>query len=597
MIIGESHLTIKYKKYKQMKLKQIILLFLIMVTFSLTAQEKKYVSYTVKYGETLRNIAKKYNISTRDLLKLNPGVGRKPSANTVIVVPNLNYGKVKNLEQNSDYTVYLVQEKETLFGISKKFNLTINQLLEANPELKNGLKFGMQLRIPKPEDIEEDSELKFVIHQVVKDDTLFNLTHRYNVSEASLMALNPDLKNGLKLGMQLKIKSLAIQNLEEENTVVTELTSDFFVEDLDRDKVINVMLMLPYQIDKIPENLLVEGFERTNTLLNYTTDFHMGAIMAIDSLRNKGLKINVDFYDTENSLSKLQYLVNTVNFKSTDVIIGPLYFDNALWLSKKVNIPVVSPVYSKKQESTSPKNLIKIEPNNAVLIDNLLQHMENAYNGENIVVVNDGKAATQPMLWKIVNKLKSLDSLRDIVVVKPAEKSNLKGQQITLKLKSGVKNWVILASNNTEITFVTVNSLKTINQEEFGVSLFALEKGKNFDKIENVNLGQLNFTYLTTAFLETINEALNNFYQKYKDINHAYPTAYAIKGFDVTYDVLARIATAGNLEEGLQAGKSKRLASYFKFERKPFSDYENKGVYIIKYTKDLVPEVIEDNEE
>jgi LysM repeat protein len=580
-----------------MKMKKFVLLFLIMLTLSFNAQEKKYVSYTVKYGETIKSIAKKYNISTKDLLRLNPGVSRKPSANTVIVVPNLNYGNAIINQNNNNSTIYTVQEKETLFGISKKFNITINELLEANPELKYGLKFGMQLRIPIVADNEDDTA-NFVIHEVVKGDTLFNLTQRYKVSEANLMELNPDLKEGLKLGMKLKIKPLEVEDTTTENDIVDEdYDSNYFVENLNTDKEISIILMLPYQINKIPDTLLVEGFERTNSLLNYTTDLHLGALMAIDSLRSKGLKINVDFYDTENSLSKLQYLVNTVNLNSVDVIVGPLYFDNALWISNRVNVPVVTPFYSRKQESASHKNLIKIAPDNDVLIDNLLLHLEKTYNGENIVVVNDGKSDSQPVLWKIVNKLKSFDSIKDIAVVKPLEGSNLKGEQVTLKLKNGGNNWVILASNNTEITFTTVNSLKTIDQEQLSVSLFAIEKGKNFDKIENANLGQLQFTYPTTEFLDTSNAALNNFYQKYKEKNYAYPSSYAIKGFDVTYDALVRIATEGNLEAGLLVGKSKRLASQFQFERKLFSDFENKGVFIVRYTQDLVPEILENIEE
>ena len=569
-----------------------------MLTLSINAQEKKYIAYTVKYGETIKSIAKKYNISTKDLLKLNPGVSRKPDSNTVIVVPNLNYGNTATIKNNDNFEIYTVQEKETLFGISKKFNLTINELIEINPELKNGLKFGMQLRVPKVVENEDNSALNFVVHEVVKGDTLFNLTQRYQVSEANLMELNPELENGLKLGMKLKIKQLEVQDAEAENDINEEdAVSSYLVENLNTDKEINIILMLPYQINKIPDTLLIEGFDRTNSLLNYTTDLHLGALMAIDSLRSKGLKINVDFYDTENSLNKLQYLVNTVDFNSADVIVGPLYYDNALWISNKVNVPVITPFYSKKQETASHKNLIKMAPNNGVLIDNLLLHLEQNYNGENIVVINDGKSDSQSVLWKIVNKIKLFEDVKDISVVKPKEGSSLKGEQVSIKLKSGVGNWVILASNDTEITFTTVNSLKTVDQEQFNVSLFAIEKGKNFDKIENANLGYLHFTYPTAEYLDTLNKTLDHFYEKYKEINYAYPSAYAIKGFDVTYDALVRIATAGNLEDGLLAGKSKRLASQFQFEKKLFSDFENKGVFIVRYTQDLVPEIIENIEE
>ena len=131
-----------------MKSIKFLLTILLMCTITLVAQQKKYVSYTVQRGENMKSIAKDYKISTRDLLKLNPDIGRKPEPNTVIIVPNINYGKSVIEVVETDNRIYVVQPKETLFGISKKFNITIDELKNANPELENGLKIGMHLIIP-----------------------------------------------------------------------------------------------------------------------------------------------------------------------------------------------------------------------------------------------------------------------------------------------------------------------------------------------------------------------------------------------------------------------------------------------------------------
>ena len=121
--------------------------FLIVIIFLTTsiigAQEKKYTSYIVKEGETIRSIAKDFDISTRDLLRLNPDVSRRPDSETVIIVPNRKYGKnmvESNLDINGDVNIYEVQPKETIYGISKKFDVSINDLIQANPALENGLK-------------------------------------------------------------------------------------------------------------------------------------------------------------------------------------------------------------------------------------------------------------------------------------------------------------------------------------------------------------------------------------------------------------------------------------------------------------------------
>ena len=194
-----------------MKKVKFLISILVFCAFTLVAQQKKYVSYTVKKGETMKSIAKDYDASTRDLLRLNPDVSRRPDFETVIIVPNKNYGKniVKTEPYMNDDDLYEVQPKETIYGISKKFDVSINDLIQANPALENGLKIGMKLHIPKFNQASEKNEDEsFVFHTVVKDNTIYNLTKKYQVTEAELLKLNPSLLEGLKLGMVLKIKSL-----------------------------------------------------------------------------------------------------------------------------------------------------------------------------------------------------------------------------------------------------------------------------------------------------------------------------------------------------------------------------------------------------
>ena len=132
---------------KFMKTFKFLITLIFLTTSILGAQEKKYTSYIVKEGETIKSIAKEFDISTRDLLRLNPDVSRRPDFETVIIVPNKNYGKniVKTEPYMNDDDLYEVQPKETIYGISKKFDVSINDLIQANPALENGLKIGMKL--------------------------------------------------------------------------------------------------------------------------------------------------------------------------------------------------------------------------------------------------------------------------------------------------------------------------------------------------------------------------------------------------------------------------------------------------------------------
>ena len=184
-----------------------------------------------------------------------------------------------------------------------------------------------------------------------------------------MLKLNPSLLEGLKLGMVLKIKSLK-NNVAHNNILISEehpienkeLELEYFKENLNFNKRLKVILVLPYQINKMNDSIVGSVFSKNN-LTTIATDFHMGAIMAIDSLKSRGLPISVHYFDSENSEQKLQLLASrNQNFNLADLIIDPLFFDNADWLSARVKTPVIAPLYSKKQDAVNRNNLIKTAP-------------------------------------------------------------------------------------------------------------------------------------------------------------------------------------------------------------------------------------------
>ena len=355
-------------------------------------------------------------------------------------------------------------------------------------------------------------------------------------------------------------------------------------------KRLNVILVLPYEINKIDDVSINSIFSKSN-LTTIATDFHMGAIMAIDSLKNRGLSINVSYFDSENSKNKLQNLVNRADFNNADIIIGPLFFDNAEWLSKEVKTPIVVPFYSKNQDSYSATNLVKASPKEALIEDKLITYLERTYNGENIVIINDGKTESQSKLWQTVNKLKSFDGVKEISVIKP-EKGYIANGRFAEKLRTDSNNWVLLISDDNVTTASSINNLKGLT-EKFHITLIALEKGKNFDNVDNNNLGLLNFMYPTAEFFNMNTESIKNFFTKFQSKNNIIPSDYAVRGFDVTYDILVRLASNESLEDGLKDGKSVRVSSSFKYNKKMFGSFENNGIFIVQYTKELIPVILQ----
>lgn len=193
-------------------MKHFLLFFLGMTQLVLAQQEKSF-KHNVSSNETITEIAKKYNVSEKEILKLNPGAENGLKENTQLLIPNNNsisYLLKKNDLKAVEYKQHEVTAKETLYSISRQHKVTIEDLQQANPDiLKEGLKIGQTLNIPNGNGITASKPAQILsgnLHEVQPKETLFSIARLYNVSVKDLDALNTEaLKDGLKIGMKIAI--------------------------------------------------------------------------------------------------------------------------------------------------------------------------------------------------------------------------------------------------------------------------------------------------------------------------------------------------------------------------------------------------------
>ena len=314
-------------------MKQInFFVFLCFFTFAVSyGQQKEYVQYTVKKGETMRVIAKKLEMKTRDLLRLNPDIGRKPRPNTVIIIPNKNINLIENFTQ-----------KEAIENTPSKEEILQNK--------------------------KEELEKKFVVYEVKKGDAFYSLTRFYNVSQEALILLNPELSEGLKVGQLIKIKPR-----QEGEAIDPSIYQDSIAENVS----LKVALLLPFKTnenDTIPSN---ELFTKSR-LATIVTDVYLGAEIAIDSLKQQGISIALNVFDTERNSTKIDSILLVNDLNKNDVIIGPLYSEEAEEVARQLEIPVVFPFYSKNQFKFSSVNLITTSPEITTFREELIGYLKDS---------------------------------------------------------------------------------------------------------------------------------------------------------------------------------------------------------------------------
>ena len=155
--------------------------------------------YTVQKGDTLYSISKKFNISVEEIKKIN-----NLKSNTLSIGQKLNLnGNLPDNETNEiEYDNYTVQRGDSLWSIAQKYNITVNELINLN-ELENTiLQIGQNLKVPKINIVEPEYE----IYIVKKGDTLWSISKENGLTVNEIKELNNLTSNLLSVGQEIKIK-------------------------------------------------------------------------------------------------------------------------------------------------------------------------------------------------------------------------------------------------------------------------------------------------------------------------------------------------------------------------------------------------------
>ncbi|UUF12117.1 MULTISPECIES: muramidase family protein [Flavobacterium] len=175
------------------------------LSFNKIAAQDSIIEHKIQKGETAYFIAQKYKVSVDEIYKLNPESQNGIKDNQIIKIPVHSPQKINQEQQ----ITHVVGEKETLYGLSKKYNVSVEAIQNANPILASGLQVGQELIIPQSASNLPKTEITApskTTHLVVAKESLFSIARQYNVSVQDLENLNKELlQNGLQIGQTIAI--------------------------------------------------------------------------------------------------------------------------------------------------------------------------------------------------------------------------------------------------------------------------------------------------------------------------------------------------------------------------------------------------------
>ena len=168
---------------------------------SFMTTEDTNIIYIVKPNDTLYSISKQYNIPINEIKSFNNITSDKLSVGQIIKIPESVSIVTPNEEEIiNEEGVYVVQKGDTLYSIAKKFNTTVDNLKNLNSLIEDVLKIGMNLVVP-------GSNIgDIIVHKVISGDSLWSLANKYNTTVDAIKQLNNLVSDLLVVGQDLQVK-------------------------------------------------------------------------------------------------------------------------------------------------------------------------------------------------------------------------------------------------------------------------------------------------------------------------------------------------------------------------------------------------------
>ncbi len=556
-----------------------------------TLDPDDFEKYVVQPKETRYSIASKYGITMDSLLSLNPTLPESTSELAIgqeLLLPRIA-GSTLEQQQVQLYESYTVPPKKTLFSLSQEYGIPGDEIVRLNPEIvqRSGLKEGMVIRLPKrTQDEGAVNTDNFIFYEVKPKQTEYSLTRNLGISWRELSQLNPELAQGLKSGMILKLPKEKASDLEVKNSLILDKIN--LLDSIHMDHKPKLVFMLPFRLDKInleDAESAAEAIERSNAI-SYSLGLYTGALVALDSVARLGISVDVKTLDTQLSLEKVKSILMQENLKGVSAIIGPLdakSLNEVAVQAAKFQIPVIAPIAS--DSNLSLANVFFSIPTDTVLRRSMLEYMEGEVTDQNIIVIADekNKVAAQQIMAKF-------PQARLVEIKEEEENISINLETFTEMLVEENDNWIFVESDNVKLVPGVTSILNSSNNEKVKVRMFTTNKNRAFDNdvISSTHLSNLRFTF-PSSYREVGNDG---FVVQYRKKWGSDPDRYAVRGFDLTYDLLLKLAYKSNLFEAADlVGITEYSANKFNYTKDPASGYYNSASYIMMFDNMFIKEI------
>lgn len=555
---------------------------------------KSYYLHTVQPGQTLYSICKAYGANIDEVKSLNDKKDNALSLYEVLKVPYTD----PFVQQDDKFYYHKVVKGETFYSIARLYKIKPKRLLKFNEGYAQNqpLAVGAVVKLPLAEiDLsvlgEEEIEASVGKKQEIRPVRPVRNESVKKVEEASVTDI---LQDAL---MQKNEKTE--QEPEKETTTVIGATDKMEIPDyisevvMPVDPFVKVALLLPFSakdypvfVDTLVEKMPVQISARSEQFIS----FYEGVLLAVDSLKNQGYKVNLKVFDTERSAEKMYTMVDEIDRFHPDLIIGPVYGSvyKALMddLTNK-NIPVIYPLSSRSEEFGVYPDFIQVNPSMKALTVAMSDWLREEAEEANLVCLNlTGNEVSHSDLEDIrlfkeyMHRIGSMNFYDWNTSAVPLD-------GLRLQLLPDRENIIILPTTK-EAEVSKILPILSALTDGYRITVVGFPEWQAFTSVDHETYFKLNTKIFTYSYVDNTTEPAKRFALKYRKYFYTEPNNLAYKAFDMSLYFIELAAkyrdrTLDALEFYPRNGDFSRF--YFQ-KMEGQAGKENQGFYIVNFGSD-----------
>lgn len=605
---------IKYEITQMSRYKHIFIasLFLLAAIHGLAQSSSNgYFSHTVARGESLYSISSMYGVSIPEIVELNPGSDKRIRTGETLRIPQKKQSSTENTPNSLRY--HTIQAGETLYRITQIYNVSAAIICQANPGLSAAnFRTGEVIVIPqaskddniitpqqepKKEQVEEEKIPCREMHKVKRKETIFGICREYGITKEELIAANPELKKEkLKKGKFLCIphkQTATKNNINTDKQTTSPSNQELFDKNKKKEQTLNAIqaaLILPFNLD---------DEENKSTLM---VEYYEGLLLAMDSLKQQGISINLHVYDSGDRNQSIASLLKKDELKNMHIIFGPGHSEHIKPLAdfaRTHQIRLVIPFTSKDNEVFTNPYVYQINTPQSYLYSQVYKHFLEMFGNYNIIFVqSDEEKEKNDFINGLKNELETHNINFQTMAMPTTDADNVATDSIQMeKVLSNEKPNIFIPTSSSNITLIKLLPYLQLaicreaeKETPRKINLFGYPEWQKYTNDHLQAFYETDTYFYSSFYTNNLLDPSIQFNKKYrywynKEMASTFPK-YGMLGFDTAYFFLKALSKYGtNMDNKLNQTVVTPVQTGFRFERvNNWGGFINKKVFFIHMT-------------